>query len=95
MPNLLLSRPLVVAELLLPKYVDSLLLRGDDIQLAVLVHFHDLEVQADTAVAGRFGGTGLGLAIVKHIVARHRGDLDIQSDFGKGSTFSVTFDAVA
>lgn len=40
------------------------------------------------------GGTGLGLAIVKHIVARHRGDLEIVSELGKGSTFAVTFDAV-
>lgn len=38
------------------------------------------------------GGTGLGLAIVKHIVARHRGDLDIVSKPGQGSTFTVTFD---
>ena len=35
------------------------------------------------------GGTGLGLAIVKHIVARHRGRLDIESSKGEGSTFSV------
>jgi two-component system, OmpR family, phosphate regulon sensor histidine kinase PhoR len=36
------------------------------------------------------GGTGLGLAIVKHIVSRHRGQLEIQSELGQGSTFSVT-----
>jgi two-component system phosphate regulon sensor histidine kinase PhoR len=35
------------------------------------------------------GGTGLGLAIVKHIVNRHRGVLLIESEEGKGSTFSV------
>jgi two-component system phosphate regulon sensor histidine kinase PhoR len=35
------------------------------------------------------GGTGLGLAIVKHIVNRHRGQLAIESEEGKGSTFSV------
>ncbi len=40
------------------------------------------------------GGTGLGLAIVKHIVARHRGDLEIQSQLGHGSTFAASFDAV-
>ncbi|MDE2383666.1 MAG: two-component sensor histidine kinase [Alphaproteobacteria bacterium] len=35
------------------------------------------------------GGTGLGLAIVKHIISRHRGKLEISSQLGKGSTFSV------
>ncbi len=35
------------------------------------------------------GGTGLGLAIVKHIVLRHRGDLDIRSAKGAGSTFTI------
>ncbi len=40
------------------------------------------------------GGTGLGLAIVKHIVSRHRGELRIGSELGKGSTFSVLLPVV-
>ena len=35
------------------------------------------------------GGTGLGLAIVRHIVNRHRGQLSIESEEGRGSVFSV------
>jgi two-component system phosphate regulon sensor histidine kinase PhoR len=34
------------------------------------------------------GGTGLGLAIVKHILNRHRGELNITSTVGQGSTFA-------
>ena len=34
------------------------------------------------------GGTGLGLAIVKHIVEAHGSKVDVQSEVGKGSTFS-------
>jgi two-component system phosphate regulon sensor histidine kinase PhoR len=35
------------------------------------------------------GGTGLGLAIVKHILNRHQGRLQIASEPGKGSTFTI------
>ncbi len=35
------------------------------------------------------GGTGLGLAIVKHVLSRHRGQLEIESEVGAGSRFTV------
>jgi len=35
------------------------------------------------------GGTGLGLALVKHVLNRHRGRLLIDSELGKGATFTV------
>ncbi len=36
-------------------------------------------------------GTGLGLAIVKHVLARHQGQLQIASEVGQGSRFSILF----
>ena len=45
--------------------------------------------RVDPARSRALGGTGLGLAIVKHILNRHRGRLTIDSDTGKGSTFTV------
>jgi two-component system phosphate regulon sensor histidine kinase PhoR len=45
--------------------------------------------RVDAGRSRAVGGTGLGLAIVKHIVNRHRGRLDIESQPGKGSVFTV------
>ena len=49
--------------------------------------------RVDRGRSRQSGGTGLGLAIVKHVLTRHQGTLAIESDVGKGSTFTATLPA--
>ena len=50
-------------------------------------------VQVDGSASRRYGGTGLGLAISKRLAVVLGGDIDVVSELGKGSTFTLTIDA--
>ena len=49
--------------------------------------------RVDSSRSRETGGTGLGLSIVKHVVQRHGGEIDIESDPGRGSTFRLLLPA--
>ena len=49
--------------------------------------------RVDRSRSRETGGTGLGLAIVKHIAMRHQAKLEIASEEGQGSIFSLRFPA--
>jgi two-component system, OmpR family, phosphate regulon sensor histidine kinase PhoR len=73
---------------------------GDAIRLAVsdegpgiaakhLPRIFERFYRVDKARARSQGGTGLGLAIVKHIATIHGGRVEVSSQLGQGSTFSL------
>jgi len=45
--------------------------------------------RVDKTRSRNLGGTGLGLSIVKHIVIMHGGRIEVQSEEGRGSKFSI------
>jgi two-component system, OmpR family, phosphate regulon sensor histidine kinase PhoR len=63
--------------------------RGEGIAREHLPRLTERFYRVDAARSRDLGGTGLGLAIVKHIVSRHRGRLEVDSETGKGSVFKV------
>jgi two-component system phosphate regulon sensor histidine kinase PhoR len=66
---------------------------GDGIDPIHLPRLTERFYRVDNHRSREKGGTGLGLAIVKHILNRHRGQLQIESTPGQGSTFRIMLPA--
>ncbi len=56
-------------------------------------HIFERFYRVDKARSRQSGGSGLGLAIVRAIVERSRGEIQVTSQLGEGSTFRVIFPA--
>lgn len=74
--------------------------QGDEILVSVIDHGIGIAERDQKRIFERFyrvdkarsratGGTGLGLSIVRHIVLEHGGSIDVRSEEGVGSTFTV------
>lgn len=64
---------------------------GTGIPPEALSHIFERFYRVDKARSRQTGGSGLGLAIVRAIVNRNRGEIQVDSAPGKGTTFIVTF----
>lgn len=63
---------------------------GEGISIDEQEHIFDRFYRVDKSRSRSIGGSGLGLSIVKAAVRRHRGQISVESEPGKGSSFTVT-----
>ncbi|MCK1976754.1 cell wall metabolism sensor histidine kinase WalK [Jeotgalicoccus huakuii] len=63
---------------------------GTGIKRENMKHIFDRFYKVDEARTRGKHGTGLGLYIVKNIIEKHGGEISVESDFGKGTTFIIT-----
>lgn len=66
---------------------------GVGIPAAAIPHVFEEFYRADNVRAEAVEGTGLGLSIVKQILAAHTGRIRVESEEGKGTTFSFALPA--
>lgn len=66
---------------------------GTGIPEDAIGHIFERFYRVDKARSRASGGSGLGLAIVRNMVLRNQGQIEVESTFGMGTTFTVKFTA--
>ena len=69
--------------------------QGPGIDAQHLPHLFERFYRVDKARSRKAGGTGLGLSIVRHIALAHGGQVEVQSEPGRGSSFFLLLPAHA
>ena len=65
---------------------------GEGIEKHHLPRLFERFYRVDPTRSRKKGGSGLGLSIVKHIIEAHNENIYVESDVGRGTTFSFTLD---
>ena len=68
--------------------------QGVGISPEVLPHIYERFFHVDKVGDHLFRGAGLGLSIARHVIEQHKGTIQVESELGKGSTFTVSLKQV-
>lgn len=63
---------------------------GSGIPQSQQVHIFERFYQADNATGISLSGSGIGLALTQEIIMQHKGQIEVKSELGEGTTFTVT-----